>query len=80
MFDGLRRAKAIVEREQIDFPAVDAARLVHLSQQRLRCTRHRNPDGGDGPAIGKGLSQLDFSIGYAGAVLRARDGNGSGQA
>ena len=60
----LRRRVAVVERDQIDLAAVDAAALVdHLEIADLALAeraerRHR-------PAIGHGLADLDFGCGDA---------------
>ena len=69
----LRRRVAVVERDQVDLAAVDAAALVdHLEIADLALAeraerRHR-------PAIGHGLADLDFGCGDAAHFGRHRGG------
>ena len=62
LLDGLGRAVAVIEADQIDLAAVDAALLVdHLEIGGFGLADHAI--GGGGPAIGHGLTDLDFRVG-----------------
>ena len=67
LLDCLRRTVAVVEADQVDLAAVDAAHVVdHLEIGGLGFADH--PVGGGWSAIGHGLADLDFRIGDAGRV------------
>ena len=69
----LRRRVAVVERDQIDLAAVDAAALVdHLEIADLALAERAERR--DRPAIGHGLADLDFGCGDAAHFGRHRGG------
>ena len=69
----LRRRVAVVERDQIDLAAVDAAALVdHLEIADLALAERTERR--DRPAIGHGLADLDFGCGDAAHFGRHRGG------
>ena len=67
LFDGLRRAVAVVETEEIELAAVDAALFVdHLETRGFRPANETI--GGRWTAVGHGLAKLDLGIGDAGRI------------
>ena len=67
LLDGLGRAVAVIEADEIDLAAVHAALLVdHLEIGGLGPADHAI--GGGRAAIGHGLADLDLRIGDAGRV------------
>ena len=70
LLDRLGRTVAVVETDQVDLAAVDAARFVdHLEIGGFGLADHAVGRGR--PAIGHGLADLDFGIGDPGGVVRA---------
>ena len=83
LLDRLRRHVAVVERDQVDLTAVDAA--LRVDHPEIGClTLAENAKGGDRPAIGHGLADLDFGggdaglIGCCGSALQGEARNGHG--
>jgi hypothetical protein len=67
LFNRFRRAERILERDQVDLPAVDAALLV----QHLEIADHDTAiarKGGRRPAIGNRLAYFDFGVRNARAI------------
>ena len=78
LLDCLRRAVAVVEADQIDRPAVDAAHFVdHLEIGHARLAD--DPVGGGWSAIGHRLPDLYFRIRDAGRIVGARRTGARGQ-
>ena len=68
LLDRLRRAVAVVEADEIDLAAVDAALIVdHLEIGGLRPADHAV--GGGRSAVGDGLAELDLGVRDAGRIL-----------
>src|SRR6476661_2729740 len=68
LLDGFRRAVTIIEADEIDPAAVDAALLVDHPEVGELCPANR-PVSGNRPAIGHGLTDPDFGVSDAGSVL-----------
>src|SRR3546814_17853586 len=72
---GLRRAVAVVERDEVDLAAVDPAAVVDL----VEVGRDRLADlavGGGRSAVRHGVADLDLGIGGARIVFAGGDGGG----
>ena len=71
LLDGLWRAVGVVEADESDLAPVDPALFVdHLEIGGFGATNHTV--GGERPAIGHGLPDLDFRVGDAWGVLCPR--------
>src|SRR6202041_119711 len=78
LLDGLRRAVAVIEADEIELAAVDPSHLVdHLEIGGLCLADHAV--GRQGPTIGHSLADFDLSIGDAKRVGSARSPSPRGE-
>jgi hypothetical protein len=79
LLDRLRRAMAVVQRDQVDFAAIDPAFGVDL----LKIGRGSAPDGSEArrsTAVRHGLADLDLGVGHPRPIIRILRGRRRGHA